>query len=98
MQDTLRQESTVSKKISETDVTDFISEKLTKEAEQGHKKLVDQVRFTLMSKLLTYLQLEQDRQLFYTHLGQVMVDDHNRNAAEGGRTTGLLNVDTNYYY
>ena len=79
-------------------MTDFISEKLTKEAEQGHKKLVDQVRFALFLKSLTYLKLEQDRQLFYANLGQVMVDDHNRNAAEGGRTTGLLNVDTNYYY
>ena len=27
-----------------------------------------------------------------------MVEDHNRNAAEGGTTTGLLNADTNYYY
>ena len=27
-----------------------------------------------------------------------MVEDHNRNAAEGGTTTGLLNTDTNYYY
>ena len=27
-----------------------------------------------------------------------MVEDHNRNAAEGATTTGLLNYDNNYYY
>ena len=27
-----------------------------------------------------------------------MVEDHNRAAAEGDTTTGLLNYDANYYY